>query len=146
MAYLELHLELEEKFLNHQEELITLKLEKARRHLAEFAKTLRHHIFIEDKYILPLYERKVPPPPGGGAFLFYGEHEKIKEFLGKIEGKMKKLAPRKKNIRRQIIELLDVETRFKDILMHHDLREKNLLYPLLDKAVTPEERKMLLAL
>lgn len=146
LSYLDLHRDLEELFLNHQEELICLELSKAKTHLQQFAKTLRHHIFIEEKYILPLYEKKVPPPPGGGAFLFYGEHQKIKDFLGQIETKIKKLSPRGKKVRRQIIDLLDLETRFKDVMMHHDLREKNMLYPLLDKAVTPEERQMLLSL
>lgn len=145
MIFMERHRVLEELFLQHQEELVCLKLDKAKRHLETFAKELRHHMYIEEKYVLPLYEKKVPPQPGAAAFLFYGEHQKMKEFLSKIISKMKKLSAKSKMIRRQVIDLLDLETRFKDILMHHDLREKNMLYPKLDKVVTPEEREKLLA-
>jgi len=145
MTFMDRHQGLEELFLQHQEELICLKLKKAKVHLEAFAKELRHHMYIEEKYVLPLYEKKVPQQPGGGAFLFYGEHQKMKDFLNKIISKMKKLSAKNKMVRRQVIDLLDLETRFKDILLHHDLREKNMLYPKLDKVVTPEEREKLLA-
>lgn len=138
------HKELEELFLKHQEELICLKIKKARKHLEEFAKELRHHMYVEEKYVLPLYEKKVAQQPGGGAFLFLGEHQKLKEFLRKTVSKMNKLSAKDKNIRRKVIDLLDLETRFKDIYLHHDLREKNMLYPKLDKAINNKEREVLL--
>lgn len=146
MVFMRQHKDLEKLFRLHQEELLRFRLERSKKYLQQFAKALRHHIYIEEKHILPLYEAVVPAQPGGGAFLFLGEHQKIKEFLTKIVSRTSRLDKKNKNIYQKIIELFDLETRFKDIFLHHDMRENNMLYPLLDKAITQEEKKRLVAL
>ena len=46
--------------------------------------------------------------------------------------------------RRAIIALMDRQFMYKHLVEHHDLREKNILYPWLDRITSDEERVRLI--
>lgn len=47
-------------------------------------------------------------------------------------------------LRRSIIGLFDRQAMYKHLVEHHDLREKNVLYPALDRVTDDAERARLL--
>ena len=49
------------------------------------------------------------------------------------------------DLERGVLFLLDSQHLFKRLLVHHDSRERRMLYPLLDEVTTEQEREGLLA-
>lgn len=49
------------------------------------------------------------------------------------------------DLERGVLFLLDSQHLFKRLLVHHDSREKKVLYPLLDQFTTEQERESLFA-
>lgn len=140
LSLLSLHEDLVEGFLRHQEALLEGDIERARALLGSFGRAIRDHIRHEEEVLLPVYEERCGPIEGAPPALFYGEHRKIEGFLDEFA---KALAAGDASPRARIA-LLDREAVFKNLLHHHDLREKSALYPELDRATQPAERARML--
>lgn len=83
-------------------------------------------------------------PVGGAADIFDGEHEKLRQFLVLFQQEIVKI--RTMDDREfGVLFLLDSQHLFKRLLVHHDTREKRMLYPLLDEVTTKAERQELFA-
>ena len=143
LALLEVHERLDETFLAHQEALLERDIVLAAEHLHGFGQALRSHIRVEEQILLPVY-RRAEPVRGGAAELFLAEHKKLCAFLDRFEQIMRQMEDRPPDLKRRILHLLDLETSFKNLMEHHDLRERNILYPTLDRIIEGEERAMLL--
>ena len=76
--------------------------------------------------------------------MFTSEHRKMLWFLERFAGKLRRLDSRTPGLAREIIALFDDEAQFKHLVMHHDLREHNILYPTLDRVASEEERRAML--
>lgn len=142
LVLLDEHAQLDELFLQHQKALLDGDLACAARLLDEYESELRAHVALDDEALLPIYERAAPPP-GGAPGLFRAEHRKILELLAQLRQATDLLAAEGADWR-AIIALLDEEARFKGVMLHHDLRERNILYPTLDCLATPDERQRFL--
>ena len=94
--------------------------------------------------MIPLYRERVDAPIGGAAEIFLGEHEKIRQFLVLFRAEISKLASMD-DLERGALFLIDSQHLFKRLLVHHDTRERKMLYPLLDQATSEEERCALFA-
>jgi hemerythrin-like domain-containing protein len=99
----------------------------------------------EEEQLLPVYAR-AGRVPGGPEELFTGEHRKLLEFLGRIRELLRIAAaePTGSARNRAVLAVFDEETSFKNLLHHHDARERNILYPMLDKVATDSEKTELL--
>jgi hemerythrin-like domain-containing protein len=94
--------------------------------------------------MIPLYGERADAPVGGTTAIFLSEHEKMRQYLVLFKEEMTKMAARE-DLEREVIWLLDAQHVFKRLLVHHDTREKKMLYPLLDQVTTREERDGLFA-
>ena len=137
-----LHLQLDECFLDHQRALLRLDLNQASILLKAYEAELLAHMRDEELLMLPLYRERATAPVGGAAEIFLGEHDKLRQYLVLFKEELTKLAAAN-DLERSVLFLLDSQHLFKRLLVHHDNREKKMLYPLLDEVTTQQERENL---
>ena len=141
---LALHRHLDELFLEHQRALLRLNPERAGELLDQYEAELLAHIRDEEALLLPIYRQRATAPIGGAAEIFFGEHEKLRQFLVLFRSELEKLKSLD-DLERGILFLIDSQHLFKRLLVHHDTRERKMLYPLLDAVTTEMERQSLFA-
>jgi hemerythrin-like domain-containing protein len=144
ISLLEIHKDLKELFLEHQEALLDGDLIQAEHRLEEFERALLDHMQKEEDLLFPVYER-AGAIPGGPPVLFTGEHKRMRELLGGFKRALSSLEQNPDGRKRGILWLLDRQATFKNLMEHHDLREANILYPALDRVTTMAERRDILA-
>ena len=98
---------------------------------------------VEEDLLLPVYVR-AGRIQGGPIEFYTGEHKKMLKFLVRFTERLDELKHNPANLTRAIIELFDEEAQFKQLMQHHDMRERNILYPTLDRVTSEEERRQLL--
>jgi len=145
MELMDVHGGLHESFARHRDLVVGLEFAKALEALEGFERELRAHMDDEERHILPLYEERVGRVAGGDPQFFWLEHKNLLRNLDTAKAALRPLAGDPKAGRRQAHEFLHTETLFMQILEHHELREKNILYPQLDAAVSDVEREAILA-
>ncbi len=143
---MEVHKELDELFARHRDLVVGLDFAKAAKALDAFERALKIHMEAEEKHILPLYEQRVGHVLGGDPAFFHAEHKNLLKLLAEIQTKSRELAANRAAGPRQAHQFLEAESMFLHLLDHHDRRERNTLYPELDKKVTVAEREELLRL
>ena len=141
---LETHEWLDELFLEHQRSLLRLDLAAASAALEAYAIELFAHMRDEEEVMIPLYRERAQAPVGGAAEIFLGEHDKMRQYLLLFKEELTKMAEAE-DLERGVLFLLDSQHLFKRLLVHHDSRERRMLYPLLDEVTTEQEREGLLA-
>lgn len=145
LQLLDLHKKLEEMFLLHQEALLSLDVDRAVEILWEYEAKLLAHMKNEEELLLPIYQQRAGKIPGGPVELFLGEHKKMRLFLQEFHKAIVQMAAEEPaRLRRSVLALLDRQFMYKHLVEHHDLREKNILYPWLDRITSDEERARLL--
>ena len=137
------HQDLDELFLRHQEALLDRDVPMADSLLGRFQTGIKAHIRLEEDHLLPLFAR-AGVIRGAQPELFQGEHRKILLFLQDFRDALAEKAGDPSHLTRRILALFDREAMFKHLMEHHDLREKNVLYPTLDQVTTLAERRALL--
>lgn len=143
LRLLELHRDLRERFLRHQEALLDQRFEDAAALFESLRSDLRRHIREEEELMLPLYCR-ADSPAGGSPSLFVSEHRKVEEALERFGREIAALRARPDDWRRRLLALLEEQARFKSLLDHHDRREAEFLYPILDRVASHDEREAIL--
>jgi hemerythrin-like domain-containing protein len=141
---LELHRQLDEMFLEHQRALMKLDLDRAASLLEEYEADLLAHIRDEEELMIPLYQQRAVAPIGAAVEIFLGEHEKLRQFMVLFKEEIVKIR-KMDDIERGALFLIDSQHLFKRLLVHHDTREKKMLYPLLDEVTSESERQALFA-
>lgn len=139
---LELHQQLDELFLEHQRALMRLDLDRAASLLDEYESQLLSHIRDEEDLMMPLYQQRAAAPIGAAAEIFLGEHEKLRQFLDLFKEEIAKIKVND-DVEAGALFLIDSQHLFKRLLVHHDTRERKMLYPLLDEVTTESERQRL---
>lgn len=144
LALLETHEHLNELFLLHQEALLAQDIPLAAELLKQVSEGQREHIRVEEEILLPVYAR-AGKIPGGDPKFYINEHRKMIRILDHFEEMLPRLMDEGPGtMRRRVIELFDEGYWFKRLLEHHDEREESILYPVLDRVTTEEERRELL--
>ncbi len=144
-ALLELHEGLAEIFFRHQAALMRCDIDRAIEELKTHEAELFAHIQDEEELLLPIYQARTGKIPGGPLELFTGEHKKMKMFIAEFYETLSRLrAADPSDLTRSIISLFDRQFMYKHLSEHHDLREKNVLYPWLDRITLAAERRSLL--
>ncbi len=140
-----LHRELDELFLQHQEALLSLDIDQAIERLRVYEGKLLPHMRDEEERLLPVYAARAGRILGGPVEFFLGEHRKMREFLDSFHADLERMREEPLAVRRRsVIALMDHQAMYKHLVEHHDLREKNILYPQLDRVTSEGERLELL--
>lgn len=126
----EAHEELEELFLRHQDALVSKGREEALRRLEFFETRLRLHLRLEEEHLLPALERGAAD---GAAVTFTAEfylleHKKMLDLLAGVSAALVGL-PAGRVAPRAVVEILDREWMFKNLMDHHVRREHSTLFP-----------------
>jgi hemerythrin-like domain-containing protein len=144
LSLLETHEWLDELFLLHQEALLAQDLPLAIELLEKVDEGQREHIRVEEEILLPVYAR-AGRIPGGDPEFYINEHKKMVSILDDFKETLPRLLDESPGERRrEIVGLFDRGYWFKRLHEHHDQRERNILYPVLDRVTTEGERKELL--
>jgi hemerythrin-like domain-containing protein len=141
---LELHKRLDELFLGHQRALLRMNVDRAETLWQEYECRLTAHMRDEEELMLPLYGQRAKIPVGGTVEIFSGEHDKLRQYLALFKAELNELRTAS-DLERGVLFLLDSQHLFKRLLVHHDHREKKMLYPLLDEVTTDDERTAVFA-
>lgn len=136
------HRQMNELILLHQEALLLQQPILAERFLALFRGMISAHIEAENAWLLPrldtLAEARWP------ALLYRKEHDKILAMLANAETRMHGLAGKTgQAYRRAVLELLDYERAFKNVIEHHEEREEMAMLHELDQHVAVAELQQL---
>jgi hemerythrin-like domain-containing protein len=140
---LKIHECLNELFLLHQESLLRLDLESAAERLRIYERELRAHMRVEEDLLMPVYER-AGKIAGGPPEFFVGEHRRMLEFLARFTATLDELKGESGDLARRVIRLFDEEAMFKSLCEHHDMRERNIFFPALDRVTDEDERRELI--
>jgi len=143
LSLLEIHARLSEGFLDHQGALLDLDIPLGLMRLQSFEQQLKAHIRVEEDLLLPIY-RRAGSVPHGSVELFTGEHRRMIELVSSFTNTIGEILSRPLNLKWRVLDLFDHQALFKGLLEHHDLRERNILYPTIDGVTTEEERRDLL--
>jgi hemerythrin-like domain-containing protein len=144
LEMMDVHAGLDEQFAVHRDFVVGLEFARALSELEKFEQDLRVHMDAEETWILPVYRERAGKVLGGDPEFFTLEHKNILRNLQTAKDSLRKLAADPGAGRRQAHEFLDEESMLLHLLQHHDLREKNTLYPRLDEVLSEAEREDLL--
>src|SRR5262249_5734447 len=134
---------LNELFLLHQVALLRLDLELAAGRLRIYERGLRAHMRVEEDLLMPVYER-AGKIAGGPPEVLIGEHRRMLEFLARFAATLDELKVEGGDPARRVIRLFDEEAMFKSLCEHHDMRERNIFFPALDRVTDEAERQELI--
>ena len=144
LALSEVHEQYFKIFLQHQILLMQKQTWQALNLLEELRGTMLRHMTDEEIFLLPIYSERVVPMPAGGAPEFYlNEHVLIKRKLDLFCMELKKW-PGQPLPGPDLVRLFDQHIHFKDLLDHHDARERIFLYRILDEKLSQPEREEIL--
>jgi len=136
---------LDELLVEHQLAFMEKDWEKGIERFEQVYELRRHHLKFMESRLLPLFELYHPKPPEGARPLYFLREKKqiLKTMDGYVHlfGRLF-LAGKIETI--DLVRLFDEYMYLKDLLDHHDAREKGFLFKLLDKNLSIPERKVLL--
>jgi hemerythrin-like domain-containing protein len=137
------HDELGHAFFLHQQALLDRDFVRAASELAAYRAALFAHIADEERAVLPRYEALGGDATDAPLRLFLGEHKNLRTFVDEFVARVAALAARPDD--KALLELFDRQATFKNLMLHHDLRERNMLYPFLAAQLSVAEQQALLA-
>jgi len=127
------HQELDARFARHQELLVSGHIKKAYKTLDFYKKQLSIRLAEEAQIIIPLYKTNAPLPEKErerSAQIYLLEHKRCLSILDEAEDCLKELLSSSRGVKpRDILHILELESRFRDMLHRHDGRELRDLYP-----------------
>lgn len=103
-------------------------LTKARAIFSDFAAGLLRHIQWEEEILFPIFEAKSGLEQGPTSVMRF-EHEQIKKALHQISDSFNSEQPRDES----------AEGILTEVLVQHNIKEENILYPMLDQMLNSEE-------
>jgi hemerythrin-like domain-containing protein len=142
-ALMALHDRHARSFFAHQQALLDRRFDLAATWLADYREQLAAHMRDEEGVVLPAYVAAGGDATDAPAKLFLGEHARMREFLADFAVRLDRLRAAPDDHR--LLELLDRQATYKNLLLHHDLRERNGLYPFLGARLDAERQRRLLA-
>ncbi|MBL8755734.1 MAG: hemerythrin domain-containing protein [Planctomycetes bacterium] len=129
-------------FFAHQRALLDRDFARAAGELAAYRAALWAHMHDEESAVLPRYEA-FGGDPDTPVRLFLGEHGNLRKFVDEFVARVEALRAAPDD--RVLLELFDRQATFKNLMLHHDLRERNVLYPFLAVRLPLAEQAVILA-
>ena len=131
-------------FLEHQKSIMNGDIGLAFTQLSHLLTMLKQHVRDEEQLLIPHYKQLIQPQPAGGAVRYYtGEHRMIIRDLNRIAAVLKEWMQNSPGDL-HIVQQFDTCYKFKELLDHHDARERVFLYRLLDQKLDTAEKKDIL--
>ena len=128
---------LDELFLLHQEAIVAREWGLSLKALEIFGRLLRNHIEVEDRWLFPVHAEQCDDVRWNTS-LYQQEHQKLLSLLLKVEERVERVIQSGAN-RRSVIELIDYQRTFKNVMEHHEEREEMALLPELDQQLADGE-------
>jgi hemerythrin-like domain-containing protein len=122
------HSQLDSSYQAFLESLTALDFSRARGQWTNFESSLKAHIELEHANIEPLTENW----EGNTLKLIQSDHLILNRLLPRLETALT-LIERADATRTELVRKLDGFIKMRNVLEHHDLREKETLYPLLEE-------------
>lgn len=142
LTLLSAHAAMLDLFLEHQQALLERDLGRALDRLLAVRHDFEQHVRAEEALFPRLFaENDVRGTP---LDLFTGEHKHLREMLTSFESATRRLDAADPALGRRLIELIEEEALWKSFFLHHDERERNLLYPAFDRGTAEKGREELL--
>lgn len=107
----------------------------ARELFENFRRGLERHMAWEEEILFPLFESKTGMKDDGPTQMMRREHEQMRKLIKSLQEKMKKEEQGDEDQEAALIECL----------AQHNRKEENMLYPMIDQLITPEERQAVLS-
>ncbi|MBK6725395.1 MAG: hypothetical protein IPG58_19680 [Acidobacteria bacterium] len=136
---MKVHKVIDELFFEHQRALLHFDFEKALGLLNAYESTLFSHMADEENILLPVYEKRADFPAAGAPKLYYDDHAKMRSHLGLFKQTIRDMQS-EPELDRVLLQLLDREAFYLRLCSHHDRREADYLYPILDALLADEEK------
>lgn len=128
------HLLLDDGYQAFLETLTALELADARRHWQRFKKSLRAHIEFEQEHVEPLaqdWDDNIHK-------LVQSDHLILDRLIPRLD-KALDVIEQSPHPRSELVRALDSFIKMRNVLIHHDLREMENLYPALDQQLDGEQ-------
>jgi len=141
---LKLNLELCDKlFLQHQVQLLHKKNEQAFAIFEKLTLIRKVHLTVMEDCLLPVFKKTLQQIPDGAKPLYFEREKKqILKYLNKYIRKLGSIILNSEEL--DIVTLFEEYAWFKDLMDHHDAREKAFLFPILDEKLQKSEKIELL--
>lgn len=138
-----IHEGLDRMFFEHQRSLLHFEFAPALAKLEDYEKALLVHMHDEEQILLPVYADRCEFPPAAAPKLYLDDHEKMRGFVALFKETTAGLQD-DPNVDNTLLNLLGREAFYLRLCSHHDRRESEFLYPILDSTLTEKERDSLL--
>jgi len=110
-----------------------------------FETRLRMHIRFEDERLIPLFAARVQPPPlGCSEELLLAEHRKLERLLDSCSVTAREHLEQRATDPAALLALIEQQRMIREVLEHHDQRERAAFFPALDEVLQPDEKTALL--
>lgn len=137
-------------FQAHQEALVRAiaepaAVDQARAAWQRFEARLRAHIRFEDEQLIPLFAARVQPAPiGCSQELLDAEHRKLERLLERCSNSTERHLNEARTDPASLLRLIEDQRGLREVLEHHDQRERAAFFPALDATLSDSERASLL--
>lgn len=135
------HEEIRSRLLSWLEAVAAGDARQARACFDSFDALLRAHAAMEEEHLLPLFTARRLESLGCSAEILRAEHDKIRRHLDRARAELPPMDGPIPPGRR--VDLVLGSYGLRELLEHHDRRERAGFFPALDAALTPEERAAL---
>ncbi|HJM39928.1 MAG TPA: hemerythrin domain-containing protein [Planctomycetota bacterium] len=141
MDLAKVHEGLMELLLCHQDLMVMGELKRARAKFEEFVAGLQDHILKEETYLLPIFSDRVDAQLGCTPELLTAEHRKLERLFQETLDSLTSFENIGEVSPRERVIIIEKQHMLKEVLKHHDERERAAFFPNLDCAIQGEERQ-----
>ncbi len=100
---------------------------------ARFRETTERHLSVEEKLLFPKFEDKTGMR-SGPTEVMRTEHQMMRELFDKMQAALE---------RREAKQYLGLAETLLMLLQQHNVKEENMLYPMMEQALTPEKNALI---
>jgi hemerythrin-like domain-containing protein len=140
-AMMGVHERLDAMFAAQQRALLDRDFVRAGAWLDRYRTQLLLHMDDEERHVLPLYAARGGDASDAPVKMFLGEHARMREFVARSVAAIAALQQQPDDA--ALLALFDQQATYKNLLLHHDLRERNALYPRVEQWASPAELQAL---
>jgi hemerythrin-like domain-containing protein len=130
---------IDDMFFDHQKALIHFDLDRALALLEMYETVLLRHMQDEEMVLLPVYTERAKFSGAGAPKLFFADHDKMRKYIELFKKKTVDLR-RALDLDKALLQLLDREAFYLRLCSHHDKRETDFLYPILEEILSDDEK------
>ena len=138
------HVLLDDIFLDHQKALLHFQFEEALSLLEMYESILIRHMQDEELILLPVYAERAKFSGAGSPKHFFDDHTKMRSYVEVFKEKAAELES-ELDIDKALLQLLDREAFYLRLCGHHDKRETDFLYPILEQILSDDEERLLMS-